>query len=117
MMAPVMHLFSGVVYAVILLGYADLEFNGTVVGAEDFVVNFRVAQLRPQGVGHDKVVDSPPRVVVSGVETVGPPGINVLLCRVKIPEGIGKAGIQQLAELAPFLIGKAGVKMIGLRIF
>ena len=65
-------------------------------------------------IGRDKIVNPPPRVILPGVESVAPPGIGPLPIRVKMAEGIGEAGLQQLLELRPFLVRESGISPVAL---
>ena len=71
----------------------------------------------PQPVGDEKIVDAPPRVVLPGVEAVGPPGVGPLPVRIEVPEGVCKPGGQQGGHFFPLLVGEAGVAPIGLGVF
>ena len=68
-------------------------------------------------VGGEEIVDAPPGVVFSGVETIAPPGIGYGEVRMEPAEGVGKAAGEQLGELLPLLVGEAGIAPVGFRIF
>ena len=53
----------------------QVELDGTVVGAEDFGVDFGGGDFVLEGVGDEEVVETPSDVLLAGVEAVGPPGI------------------------------------------
>ena len=73
--------------------YTSMESpDGTVVRAEDVPIDGGVRHLLTQAIGHQKVVDAPPGVVLPGVEAVAPPGVGAGDAGVPIPEGIGEAG-------------------------
>ena len=72
--------------------------------------------LLAQSVGDDKIVDAPADVLLPGVEAVAPPGVFRRVGMLEAP-GIGEAGGQQLGELAPLLVGEAGVAPVGLGVF
>lgn len=74
----------------------------------------RRAQLRAQAVGHQEVVDAPPRVLLARTEAVGPPRVHARRVGVEVAEGVGEACGEQLAELLPLLVGEARVAPVGL---
>ena len=69
------------------------QLHRAVVGAHDLRVNLRVLQLLLQALRYAEVVDAPPRILGPGAEAVGPPGVDSLLIRIKIPKSIDKARI------------------------
>ena len=76
-----------------------------------------VLHLVPQPVGDHEIVDAPTHVPGPGSRPVAPPGVGVGPVGVEEAEGVGKARLQKLGELAPFLIGKAGVADVLLGVF
>ena len=76
----------------------------------------RADQFLIQPIGYKKIVDAPTGILLACPETVGPPGVDVLLVRIEIAEGIGETGCQQLAELAALLVREAGIATVGLGI-
>ena len=47
-----------------------------MIGTKDLRVDFCVFQLGFQCFRHKKIVDTPAGVLLPGIETIGPPGIN-----------------------------------------
>ena len=76
-------------------------------------MDFRVLQLVLQTLGNAEIVDAPPCIFGSGAEAVGPPGVDSLLIRIKIPEGVNKARSQKVREFSSLLVGKSGVFSVG----
>ena len=90
-----------------------VQFDGTMVAAEDVAVDLGVVEALTQTVGDDEVVDAPAHVLLTGLETVRPPRILHLL-RVLVTEAVRKAAGQQVAELLTLLIRKAGIHVVRL---
>ncbi len=87
-----------------------------MVGAEYLVVDGGTEELGLQTVGDEEIVDAPPCVLLAGLETVGPPGVDVLPVGIEVTERIGEARRQQFAELAALLVRESGVAAVGLGI-
>lgn len=49
------------------------KLHGTVVAAENVCMDGGTFDLRHETLGHDKVVDAPADILLTGMETVGPP--------------------------------------------
>ena len=64
-------------------------------------------------VGHQEIVDAPPRVVLAGLEAVAPPAVGPGEVGVQVAEAVGEAGVQQPGELFPFLVGKTRTAPVG----
>lgn len=56
-------------------------------------VDFRFFQAIVERFGGNEVVDTPSRIVLTGFETITPPGINSFFVRVEVAPRIGKAGV------------------------
>ena len=84
-----------------------------MVGAVDVSVYLCAGQFVAKAVGDEEVVDAPAGVLLAGTETIGPPGIDVPLVRVKIAEGVGEACLEQSGELGALFIGEARVAAVG----
>ena len=74
-----------------------------MVGAVDVSVYLCAGQFVAKAVGDEEVVDAPAGVLLAGPETVGPPGIDVPLVRVKIAESVGEARLEQSGELGTLI--------------
>ena len=80
-----------------------------MVGAHDRRVNGCTFQSVLQCPGHHKIVNTPACVLLSGLEHIGPPGIDTLRIRVKIAEGVDVAALKHLVKAAPLLVRKTGI--------
>lgn len=87
-----------------------------MVAAEDIGMDIRSDDRGAQGIAHQKVVDTPPRIVLSGIEAIAPPRIRPLKPRVKHAEGVHEARREQIGKLAALLIGKACIAAVGFRV-
>ena len=94
----------------------EIEFHGTVVGAKDIGMDLGIVETLAETVGDDEIIDAPAGILLTGLETIRPPGIFHLV-RILEAEGVGKAIGQQLAELGSFLVGEARIMTIGFGIF
>ena len=65
-----------------------------MIGSKDFCMDLRIFQLVFQAFGHTEIVDPPSRILFSRFKPVRPPGIDALLIRIKITEGIDETGFQ-----------------------
>ena len=83
----------------------------------DLAPDVGAADAAAEPLRDDEIVDSPPRVVLPGPPPVAPPGIGPGLVRVQRPEGVHKAGGQELGHFPPFLVGEAGIPAVGAGIF
>ena len=63
-----------------------------MVGAENVGVDYDILNLWLQTLGGDEIVDTPACILLTGLETVRPPGIRHLL-RIKRAEGVYEATI------------------------
>ena len=88
-----------------------------MVGTHDLVIDGSSRDLVSHPVGCQEIVDAPAGIILPCLEPVAPPGVGSRHIRVQMPEGIRKAGIQELAEALPFLVGEAGAATVGGRIF
>ena len=64
-------------------------------------------------VGDEEIVDTPPDVLLSCLEAVGPPRER-LFFGMQVTERVGKTILEQLAELLSFFIGEARIAVVGL---
>ena len=64
-------------------------------------------------VGDEEIVDTPPDVLLSCLEAVGPPRER-LFFGMQVTERVGKTILEQLAELLSFFIGEARIALVGL---
>ena len=74
-----------------------------------------IVKTLPQSVRDDEVINTPTRILLTRLESVGPPGILHLL-RIFETEAVSKASSEQFAELGTFLISKASIMTVGLGI-
>ena len=88
-----------------------------MVAAGDICINRGFFQLVVETFRGDEVVDAPSGVVLAGFEAVAPPRIDTRYIGIKVAPRVGKAGSQQIGHLLPFLVGEAGVVVVGLGIF
>ena len=88
-----------------------------MIRAHDFGQYVSILYVITQPVGYDKVVDTPADVALTRSRTVAPPRIRIALIGVKRADAVDKSGIEKLCKLAAFFVGKAGVKVVRLRIF
>lgn len=93
-----------------------LQLHRTVVGAKDIAVNLGVDYAWLQAVAYNKVVNAPANVLLTCLETVGPPGV---LYGVGIfpTEGVGEAACQQICECLALLVAETGTHVVGLGVF
>ena len=64
----------------------------------------------------NKIVNSPPCILLSCFKSVRPPGISALCIRIKITECIDKSTFQHLTKACSLFICKSGIFPVGLRI-
>ena len=86
-----------------------------MVAAQDLRMDEGILQTVAKTVGDDKIVYAPACVLLTGLETVGPPGVFHLV-RILIAERVGKSAGEQVAELLTLLVGKSGIMTVCLRI-
>ena len=86
-----------------------------MVRTKDFRMDLGISNLWTQPLTGDEIVDAPAGILLTGLETVGPPRIGDLL-GIKGAEGIDKSTGQQVGELLALLIGEAGIHTVGLGI-
>ena len=81
--------------------FAFLQINfqrhRTVVGAGDVRQDIRLSDPVLNAVGDQKIVDAPARVLGSGLEAVGPPGVENFF-GVQMPEAVRKSGCQKFGD-------------------
>ena len=80
-------------------------------------MDFSSCQLGLKSVGHQEVVDTPPRVLFACLEAIRPPRIDIGLVGIEKAERIGKSVTEQTAEFFAFLVGKSGIPAISLGVF
>ena len=80
-----------------------------MIAAHDLRQNAAFFNAAADALAYKKIVDAPPRVVLPGVEAVGPPGVDPLRVRVEIAEAVCKAGGEQGSHFLSLLVGKSGV--------
>ena len=83
-----------------------------MVGAEDVVEDVGALDFVPEVFGDQEVVDAPAYVPFAGVHTVGPPGVFGY-AGVEGAPGVYEACVKQLSHLGAFLVGEAGVEVVG----
>lgn len=81
----------------------------------DVIVNLCRLDFISSEVRHKEVINTPTDISFPCVHPIRPPRI-FLFVWMKVSEGINKAGIKKFAKLAPFLIRKARIEMIPVRI-
>ena len=72
---------------------------------------------RHQPFGHQKIVNTPSRILFPRVEPVAPPRIRPFQARMQTPEGIREACAQQFGHLSALLVGEPSVAAVGFRVF
>lgn len=50
--------------------------------------NLRVSNFVRQSLTGHKVINPPPCVAIAGMESIAPPGVNIGLIRIKVPESV-----------------------------
>ena len=84
-----------------------------MVAAEDIGMDAGIGQAVTQAVRQEEIVNAPAGILLSGLESVRPPGVGHLL-RVEEAEAVRKAAAEQRGELLALLIGKAGIAAVAL---
>ena len=74
-----------------------------MITAHDVCKYISGSYLICQPFGNKEVVDTPARVILSGLEAIRPPGV-LYFGGMKMTEAIGKARTEKLLDLAPFLV-------------
>ena len=90
------------------------HFYRTMVTSKDVGMDGSRLKMFLQSVGYKEIVNTPPRVLLSGTEAVGPPRVGFFQVRIEISEGICKSTLQQKGHLVAFFIGKTCIATIGL---
>ena len=85
-----------------------------MVAAKDVTADARVAHVAGDCVAHQEVINAPASVVFASIKAVAPPAVDALDVGVCRAPGIGKAGIEQLGELAALFVRKTRVAAVGL---
>ena len=80
-----------------------------MVRTEYFGMYLCVFQTCSEVIAHYKIVNAPPDVLLTGLEPVRPPGVDVGLVRIEISECISETGVKQIGELTALLVGKPRV--------
>ena len=81
------------------------------------VDHLRFFDLVFDAVAHQKIVNSPSRVIdLAGPDPLSPPGIDALHIAVHISESIGETFGEQVCEARSLLIGKTGGHVVVLRV-
>ena len=80
-----------------------------MIGALDLMINRRVFDLSAEPVGAQEIVDPPSGIVLPRFVHVAPPGIAAGGIGIQVAEGVREAGLQELAEALPLLVGEACV--------
>ena len=94
-----------------------IQFYRTMVGAQNICVYFSVLKPAFQLGRGNKIINSPSCVLFHCLKPVRPPGINVLLIRIKISERINKAALQDSGKTFSFFIGKSRIFAVAFWIF
>ena len=92
------------------------QFYRTMVGTIDIRMNLGINQLIIQGSGSDEIIDTPASVLFPRLKAIRPPGVDILLMRIKVAESVCKARIEPLGELSTLLIRKTSILTVTLRI-
>ena len=69
----------------------NVQFDRTVVGAEDLLVDRRALDPVTELLGDDEIVDTPADVPITRLHTVGPPAVLIGGIRIQQPDGIAEA--------------------------
>ena len=88
-----------------------------MVAAVDLGVNPGPGQSLLQSVTHQEIVDAPPGILLTRLEAVAPPGIDIGDIRIEEAPGIGEPRVEQDGHLLAFLIGEACVLAVGFGVF
>ena len=80
------------------------------------VDHLRFSDLLLDAVAHQKIVNSPSRIIdLTGPDPLSPPGIDALHISVNKPESIGESFGEQICEALSLLICEAGRHVVVLR--
>ena len=90
-----------------------LDLDGAVVAAHDVGVDCGGLELGLEAVGAEPVVDAPAGVLLAGMESVAPPGVDVGCVGEEMTEGVGEPCGEQFGELGTLLVGETCVEMVG----
>ena len=88
---------------------AQHQFDRTVVAAENIAMNARRLEAVVQTLGSNEVVNAPPGVLFTGLETITPPRVCAFCIGVEETEGIRESTFEQFGELRTLLIGKSRI--------
>ena len=94
-----------------------LNFNRAVVAAVDLGVDLGVNQLLLQTVAYQEVVDAPPGVLLTRLEAVAPPGIDIGDLGIEETPCVSETGTEQDGHLLALLVGETCVLAVSLWIF
>ena len=89
---------------------------GSMVRSHNFLIYHRIPDPVPYIIRDYEIVYTPAHILGPGIHPVGPPAV-LFLIGIEISESIREAAVKQPFHLAPLLIGKTGIFMIGLIIF
>lgn len=92
----------------------ELQFNGTVVAAENGVVDGAAADSLEQVITDNEIIKSPPDILVASTRPHTPPG-PLLDPGMQLPERVFPPGLQQLAEHLPLLNREPCSALVALR--
>ena len=83
-----------------------------MVAAKNVGVDAGRLELGHKACGAEPIVYAPAGILFAGMETVGPPGVDVALCGEEVAEGVGEPLVEQYGELGALLVGEARIVAI-----
>mgnify|MGYP003289783290 CR=1 FL=1 len=92
----------------------ECKLYWTMVGTKHISMNLGINQFIVQRFRSYEIVNTPPRILLSSLEAIRPPRVDILLIRIEIAESIRKAGFEKFGHLCAFFIGEACVLTISL---
>ena len=88
-----------------------------MVAAENLTFDRRGGNFVAQAVRHEKIIDSPARIVLSRTTAVMPPGVRVLNRRVQKSERVDEASVQQCGKFCALFVAETRALMISFGMF
>ena len=92
------------------------ERHRTMVAALDIGVYLGAHHPMSYALAHKKIIDTPPHIALAGPHAVAPPRVGPAVVGMQQTERIDKSAVEKAAEGVAFLVGKAGVVVVGGRI-
>ena len=87
-----------------------------MVAAEDVGIYYSISYPRSQSIRYNKIIYTPTRVLFSRLKHIAPPRI-LYLFGIEIAVSVRESGVEKVAHLLSFLIGKSCAEVIGPGIF